>query len=294
MRIGIVGLGAMGKAFADRLAECGHELVVWNRTRAKAEALAGSGAEVAETPAALAGAVEAVISIVTDSEAVEAVYRGPEGLLSGDVAGQLFIEMSTVPPATQMRLSEAVGAKGAAFVECAVSGSVGPARQGRLIGLAGGSAEAVARARPILDCLCRRVEHIGPAGSGASVKLTVNLPLMLYFQALGEAYALSRHLGVDTAWLIDLLADTTGGPNLLKARGPAIATALAGEEPPPSFTVETLLKDLRTMIGEADRLGYGLPLAESALAVYEDAARSGWAGRDAGTLAAYWPSITRS
>ncbi|MGQ7793078.1 NAD-binding protein [Faunimonas sp. B44] len=104
---------------------------------------------------------------------------------------------------------------------------------------------------------------------------------------MGEAYALSRHLGYDTAWLIDLLADTTAGPNLLRARGPAVAKALAGEEPPPAFSVETLLKDLKTMIGEAERLGQALPLAERALDVYEEASRSGFAGRDASTLAAF-------
>ncbi|MGQ7793079.1 NAD(P)-dependent oxidoreductase [Faunimonas sp. B44] len=179
MRIGIVGLGAMGSAFAERLRECGHELVVWNRSPAKMRPVVEAGATGAASPSAVAADADAVITILTDGAAIDAVCDGPDGLLSGDVAGRLFIEMSTVPPAVQERLSERVRARGAAFVECAVSGSVGPARQGKLIGLAGGTPEDVARARPVLDCLCRRVEHIGPPGSGASVKLTVNLPLML-------------------------------------------------------------------------------------------------------------------
>jgi len=280
----------MGRALAERLMEGGHEIVVWNRTTAKATPVVEAGARLAETPAQLTADVEVAITCVTDAAALRAVFDGPSGLLSGAATGKLFIEMSTVQPATQIALADSVRRSGAAFVECAVSGSVGPARQGKLIGLVGGEPDDVARARPVLELLCRRIEPIGPVGSGASIKLAVNLPLVLYFQALGEAYALCRHVGRDPAWLVDLLSDTSGGPNLLKARGPAIAEALAGGDPPPAFGVDSIIKDLRTMVAEAGARDVELPMAELALRIYEEASASGWAGRDGATLAAYWPN----
>jgi 3-hydroxyisobutyrate dehydrogenase len=216
-----------------------------------------------------------VVTTLTDAAALEAVYDGRSGLAAGAGGGKLFIEMSTVRPATQRAMAEKVRSAGGAYVECAVSGSVGLARQGKLIGLVGGESGDVARARPILDQLCRRVEHIGPVGSGASVKLAVNLPLTLYFQALGEAWSLCCDSGLKPDRIVDLLADTSGGLNLLKARGPAIAEALGGGDPPPAFGVDAIVSDMRTMLAEAEARGLCLPLTERALQIYIEASRAG-------------------
>ena len=194
MHIGIAGIGKMGSNIGARLMEVGHKLTVWNRTADKTKPLADAGAGVAKTPAELASAVEVVITILTNADAIDAVYHGPHGLLSGDVKGKLFIEMSTVPPEAQVALAEKVRAKGAAYVECPVSGSVIPARSGKLLGLMGAEPADAARARPMLEQLCRRVMHAGPVGSGAVLKLAVNLPLMIYWQALGEQLSLCKTL----------------------------------------------------------------------------------------------------
>ena len=289
MRIGVAGLGRMGTAIAERLKEVGHDLVVWNRSAEKTRLLADAGAEVASTPADLAGRAEVILTILTDADAIETVYRGPSGLLSADLAGKLVIEMSTVQPETEAKLAGEVRAKGAAFVECPVGGTTGPARQGKLIGLAGGEAADVERARPILEQLCRRLEHVGPVGAGASMKLAINLPLMVFYQALGEAYALTKHLGKDTGWMIDLFADSSGGPNVLKNRGPTIAKALLGEDlGAPAFDVSSIRKDLRTMLAEGKAKGFDLPLVARTLAVFDEAAQSGWGGRDGSSLPGYW------
>src|SRR6266446_6950069 len=218
MNIGVAGLGRMGAAIAQRLIEVGHRVAVWNRSAAKAKPLADAGATVVATPAELAQVAEAVISILTDAAAIEAVYGGAAGLLAADLRGKLLIEMSTVQPATEIALAEKVRAKGAAFVECPVGGTVGPARQGQLVGLLGAEPADAARARPLLVELCRRVEHCGPVGAGATMKLAVNLPLMISWQAFGEAFALCRDLGVDPQRLVSLFTDISATTNALKPR----------------------------------------------------------------------------
>src|SRR3990170_1009565 len=148
MKIGIAGTGRMGAAIATRLLGLGHEVSVWNRSAAKTRPLAGAGARVADTPQRLARESEAVVTILTDDAAIEGVYGGKEGLLAADVAGKLFVEMSTVRPDTERALAAKVRARGAALVECPVGGTVGPAKDGRLFGFVGGEVADVARARP--------------------------------------------------------------------------------------------------------------------------------------------------
>jgi 3-hydroxyisobutyrate dehydrogenase len=290
MRIGIAGLGRMGAAMGLRLMEVGHEVVVWNRTVDKTAPLVAAGAALAASPAELAGTVDTIITIVTHAEAQNAIFDGPQGVLAADLRGRMVLEMSTVQPHEEVALATKVRAAGAAFVECPVGGTTGPARQGKLIGLVGGDAPDVARIKPLLDQLCRRVEHVGPVGAGASMKLAINLPLLVAYQAIGEAYTLCRHLGLDTTALMELFSDTSGGANILKVRGPAIAAALSGAAPiAPAFDVDSIRKDLRTMVAEAQSRGASLPLAERTLAIFDDASKDGWGDRDGSALPAYWP-----
>jgi len=134
MRLGIAGVGKMGAAIAARLIEVGHDVAVWNRTPEKAQAIAG--AKIAGSPLELAQTSEAVISILTDAAAIDAVYNGPSGLLQTKVAGKLFIDMSTVLPATEIALAGAVRGKGAVFIECPVGGSTGLSHHAGAIRLA--------------------------------------------------------------------------------------------------------------------------------------------------------------
>ena len=223
MDVGIAGVGKMGAAIALRLMEVGHKVTVWNRSADKTKPLADAGATVAATPAELAAKSETIITILTDAAAIDAVYGGPSGLLSGDVAGKLFIEMSTVQPATEVALAEKVRAKGAAFVECPVGGTTGPARQGQLIGLLGAEAVDADRAHPLLEQLCRRIEHCGPVGAAASIKLAINLPLMVSWQAFGEAFALCRTPSLSPEQLVNLFTDISATTNAIKVRAPMIA-----------------------------------------------------------------------
>ncbi len=261
MHVGVAGLGKMGTAIALHLLETGHQVTVWNWTAEKTAPVVAAGAAAVPSPTALASAVDVVITILTDAAAIDEVYSGPAGLLAGNIAGKLFIEMSTVRPQVEIALAAKVRAKGAAFVECPVGGTTGPARQGKLIGLVGAEEADAARARPLLEQICRRIEHCGPVGAGSVMKLTINLPLLVYWQALGEALALCRPLGIDPVRLMDLLADTSGGPNVLKVRGAAIARMLKGEDAGPvTFSLDTSAKDLRTMLAEAAARGIDMPV----------------------------------
>jgi 3-hydroxyisobutyrate dehydrogenase len=201
----------------------------------------------------------------------------------------LFIEMSTVEPQAEVSLAGRIRAKGAAVVECPVGGSVGPARQGKLIGLMGAEPADAARAKPILEQLCRRLEHCGPIGAGAVMKLTINMPLMIYWQALGEALALCRPLGLDPARIMDLLSDTSGGPNVLKVRGPAVAEMLKGAGGGQvTFDIGSAVKDLRTMLHEGKRRGLDLPLVERTLACYEEAKSKVSGAAEVSAVSVYW------
>ena len=289
MQIGIAGLGRMGAAMAARLMDVGHTLTVWNRSAEKAKPLTDVGARIVATPEDLAAHSDAVITMLTDADAIDHVYNGENGLLSGDVSDTLFIEMSTVRPEVTIALAKVVRASGARFVECPVGGSTSPARQGKLLGLMGAEPADAARAKPILEQLCRRIEHGGPVGSGALLKFTVNLPLMIYWQALGEALALCRSLDLDPARLMDMLSETSGGPNVLKVRGPGIAAMLkGGDAGPVTFDVAGAIKDMRSMLAEGKARGVELPLVAQTLACYEEAQKKVSGGAEVSAVSVYW------
>ena len=295
MHIGVAGLGAMGGNIAARLLEVGHQVTVWNRNPDKTKALAAEGAKVAKTPAELASAVEMVLTILTDGAAIDAVYNGPDGLLAGSVKGKLLIEMSTVPPKVELQLAPKVSAKGAALIECPVGGSTIPARQGKLLGLMGAEPADAARALPVLEQLCRKVEHCGPIGAGSAMKLAINLPLMVAWQAYGEAFAIARSVGWEPQRLLDLFVESNGANNALKTRAGMIVSMLAGRDPgPTTFSIANAVKDLRTMVDAGTSLGADMIATKAALAGFEDAVKNGHGGGDGAEQAVYWSGRKKS
>jgi 3-hydroxyisobutyrate dehydrogenase len=289
MKIGVAGLGAMGGNVAARLMEVGHEVTVWNRSPDKTKPLAQAGAKVAGSSADLATACEAVITLLTDGAAIDAVYNGPKGLLSGDVKGKLFIEMSTVAPKVPLALATKVRAKGATLVECPVGGSTTPARKGQLLGLMGADPADAARAKPILEQLCRKIEHCGPVGTGAAMKLAINLPLMVAWQAYGEAFAIARSVGWEPKRLLDLFVESNGANNALKTRAEMVVKLFEGKDPgPTTFSIANGVKDLRTMVATGEALGADMAATKAALAGFEDAAQHGFGGGDGAQLSVYW------
>ena len=294
MKIGIAGTGRMGTAIALRLLDKGHQVTVWNRTRDKTVSAARAGAAVAASPAALARTSDKVISFLTNAPAMQAVYSGPDGLLSVDLRAKLLIDMSTVRGGEHRALERKVQARGGLFLECPVSGTVQPARDGKLVGFAGGTIDAFAKALPLLLQLCRRAELIGPVGAGASMKLAANLLLTAFWQALAEACGLMRAVPMAPEKLIDLFADTNIGAGMLKTRGALVAAALKGEPAgAASFDIDFMRKDLREMLQEAAALGMSLPVAARTLDCFDEAASVGAGKIDATQYPAWWLARTR-
>jgi 3-hydroxyisobutyrate dehydrogenase len=276
-RIGFAGLGRMGAAMASRFIDAGYQVTVWNRTAAKAQPLVALGARQAATPHELASQSDIVISMLGDDRSVHDLYMGAQGFLSGEVAGKLFIDMTTVRPDTARGLGAAAVSRGACFIDAPVSGTVAPAKAGQLLALVGASQADLTRARPLLDVLCRRIVHAGPVGQGALLKYAVNLPLAIYWQALAEACALAVRGGLDLKLVLETIADSSAALAVLKLKTPAIL----GEPGPVAFDVASMQKDVLGMLETGGRLGVPMPAASAALGTYAAAADHALASEDA-------------
>jgi 3-hydroxyisobutyrate dehydrogenase len=293
MKIGVCGTGRMGSAIVHRLMSVGHEVSVWNRHSEKTKPLTDAGAKLFASPAELVEACQVTIMMLLNDAATEAVYREPSGILKARLGDKLLIDMSTIQPETMKSNGSAALEQGAAFVECPVGGSTAPAKEGKLLGLVGGTKANVARAMPILEQLCRRIEHVGELGSGSMMKLAVNLPLLVYWQALGEALTICKPLNLPADRLIDILSDTSGTPAAMKARGGVIAKALAGAPPgETAFGLSAAKKDLAIAVQFGGSIHADLPVTASALACYEEAEAAGLADADATVVSTRWAQRT--
>jgi 3-hydroxyisobutyrate dehydrogenase len=289
MKIGVCGTGRMGSAIAQRLMSVGHEVGVWNRNSVKTKPLIDAGAKLFASPAELVEGCEVVIVMLLNDAATEAIYRGPNGVLQGKLAGRLVIDMSTIRPDTMKANGSSVMQQGAAFVECPVGGSTGPAKEGKLFGLVGGTRADVARAMPMLGQMCRRIEHVGELGAGSMMKLAVNLPLLVYWQALGEALTICKPLNLPADRLIDILSDTAGTPTAMKGRGAVIAKVLGGAPlGETAFGLNAAKKDLATAVQFGASIHAELPVTASALACYEEAEAAGFGDADATAISTRW------
>lgn len=254
MDVGFIGLGSLGSAMATRLRDAGATLTVWNRTRAKADAF---GAAVAASPSDLVGRVEAVFLCLSTSDAVEAVLRGHEGLLSGDCAGKLVIDTTTNHHAPAPLFHELCAQRGARYVESPVAGSVIPAREGRLMAMVSGRPDDIAAARPYLGLIATTIHVLGAPGQATRMKLINNLCLATAIAVLGEALATAETAGIDRAQALDVLGDGAAKGAVLAAKREKL---LAGDWSP-HFSCAMIHKDLHCLQDLARDLGIPQHLA---------------------------------
>jgi 3-hydroxyisobutyrate dehydrogenase-like beta-hydroxyacid dehydrogenase len=254
-KIAFVGLGAMGGAMAQRLLAAGHSVTGYNRTRAKADALASKGLAVADSARAAVEGASVVLSMVTDSEALRDVALRPDGILAGLGQGAVWAEMSTVSPTVTRMLGERVAAKGATLLDAPVSGSTVTIAQGQLSFIVGGDAAALERIRPYLLAIGPTITHVGALGLAVTMKIAVNLSIGVQMLAFSESVLLAEKSGIPREKAVEaMLKGVTASP-MLKYRGPFVL-----DMPDEAlFNVVLMQKDMRLALEQGRAVGVPLP-----------------------------------
>jgi 3-hydroxyisobutyrate dehydrogenase-like beta-hydroxyacid dehydrogenase len=270
---------------AGRLSDAGHDLVVWSRTGAHAAALADR-AEVAASPAEAGAKAEVAITMLTDGGALEEVVLGRAGLAEGLGPGTLLIDMSTTGPGPARKVAGVLEQREAGFVDAPVAGSVGPAADGSLAIMVGGSDEAVARARPLLEILGdpERTWHVGPVGAGQAAKLMVNLVLGGVTAAIAEGFILGRLLGLSPDDALEVLEGASVAAQTVRSKGDKLRSGDYGD---PGFRLALMHKDLRLAVDAARAARASLPATERVAELYAGAKGRGLADQDYSAVAAY-------
>lgn len=285
-RVAVLGAGNMAGAMVGTLRRARFDVVVWNRTQARAEAVAEThGATTAPSAGEAVATADAVVSSLADDEAVLATYLGESGAASACGPDHVVLEMSTIAPDSARRVGEAVAATGAAFLDAPVSGSVPTVEKGELTIMVGGDAAALERARPVLDALAAKVFHVGALGAGATVKLAVNALVHAIDVGLSEALVLAEKAGVDRSAAYDVFAaGAAAAPFVLYKRS-------AFEDPdnaPLTFTLDLMAKDLDLILALAREVGAPMGQGERNRELVERALADGFSGRDMSSIAEYF------
>jgi 2-hydroxy-3-oxopropionate reductase len=279
MRVGVIGLGIMGAPFARNLLRAGHALTVHTRTRARAAELLAGGAAWADSPAAVAAAVDAVVTMLPDTPDVEAVIAGPGGVLAGAHAGLLAIDMSTIDPAAARALAERAAAAEVALLDAPVSGGEQGAIAGTLSIMVGGDAAAFERAAPLFAALGKRITHMGGPGQGQMTKLVNQVIGAGTLAAVAEGVLLAAEAGLDPVAMVTALGGGAAASWMLAEQAPRMQR----RDFAPGFMVRLQQKDLRLALASAERLGVQLPLTAIAQLLFSAVEARG--GGELGTQA---------
>ena len=267
-RIGLIGLGLMGRPMGMNLLKAGHTLTVWNRTPERAKELVAAGAVLAKTPHEVAASSEVLISIVSDPPALETVLWGHEGqndgALAGLEAGNIYIDSSTVSPMLAKRIAAACKERGVGFLDAPVTGGDWGAREGNLVFMIGGDVATLKEAEPILEVMGKKWFHLGPNGAGQTIKLAMNAILALEVGAMAEALALVTKAGLNGGQLVEVMQASMARSGVLDVKSPLM---LKGEYKP-SFPLRLMHKDLGLALDLANQLGVALPATAAAREVY--------------------------
>lgn len=277
MRVGFIGLGRMGKPMARNLMRAGHTLVVWNRSRGPVEELARDGARVAAGAADVARQAEAVLTCVPMPADVEQVYLGAGGILEGVRPGLLCLEMSTIDPGTTQTVGAAAADKGVDYLDAPVSGGVRGAAEASLTIMVGGTPEAFARARPLLEAMGGRIHHMGGVGAGSATKLCNQLAAAIALGAASEAMVLGTKAGLDPRALFDVLHASSGASDQMDRAVPKFVLPRKFE---PGFALRLLHKDLDCALAMATHLGVRSLLGAPMFRMLEEARQAGHGGLD--------------
>ena len=267
-RVGLIGLGLMGRPMGMNLLKAGHKLAVWNRTPGRANELVAAGAVLAKTPREVAEASEFLLTIVSDPPALESVLWGQEGkhdgALAGLRAGSIYVDSSTISPSLVGRVAATCRQRGVAFLDAPVTGGDWGAREGNLVFMIGGDDETLREAEPILGVMGKKWFHLGPSGAGQTMKLAMNAILALEVAAMAEALALVTRAGLRGEQLVEVMQASMARSGVLDVKSPLM---LKGDYKP-SFPLRLMHKDLGLALDLANQLGVSLPATAAAREIY--------------------------
>jgi 3-hydroxyisobutyrate dehydrogenase len=264
IKIGWIGLGNMGGPMSQRLINAGYSVTVYNRSKAKEEALKLMGAAVASSPRLLMEQVNVIIIMVTDDQAIREIFTGDNGLLSSKKTnGKIIINMSTVSPGISKEMASLCSQEGNDYLDCPVSGSVKQAEEGQLVIMVGGDETILEKARPILEHLGKLTLLVGSTGAGNTAKLAINTLLAFHAQGLAETVVFARNNGIKTEDLITLINNSALGNIFAKIKGDAILQ----NNYKAAFALKHIAKDLRL----AKQEGLETPMGETAFKTFQQA-----------------------
>lgn len=281
----VIGLGRMGSAMARRFSGAGHRLIVWNRDRSKAEAVAAdTDAWVAESPSAAAAEADVVVTSLADDRALSEVYLGEGGIASGIREGAVAADTSTVDSETVRVVGAGIAAAGARFVDCPVSGSVSTVEAGTLTIMAGGDPGTVAEVEPVLSAIAAKVVRVGDLGAGSACKLAVNGLLHSLNVALSEALVLAEKAGVDRNSAYEVFASGAAGAPFVHYKRQAFEEP---EDAAVAFTLDLVAKDLELITALGDRVGASLDQTKTSAAIVGETIAAGMGERDMSAVAVF-------
>ncbi|MFV1999251.1 MAG: NAD(P)-dependent oxidoreductase [Acidimicrobiia bacterium] len=272
--IGFVGLGIMGHAMASNLVAAGYDVVVWNRTPAKAESIVDAGATMASSPAALAQETDIVMVCVSDTPDVEAVVFGRAGIAEGLQPEGLILDHSTISPAASQSFAARVAERGSHWLDAPVSGGSEGAVNGTLSIMIGGAADQIDRVRPFLEVIGDTITHVGPHGAGQLVKAVNQILVVLNQLAVSEALLLAQAGGLDLDLTLAAVEGGAAGSWMLSHRGPQMIK----RDWRPGFTIDLQQKDLRLVLEAADGLGVPVPGTSLVFQMYRALQEQGLGG----------------
>jgi 3-hydroxyisobutyrate dehydrogenase-like beta-hydroxyacid dehydrogenase len=279
--VGFVGLGIMGSRQAANLAKAGYELTVFNRTRERAQAWVDEhGGTVAGSPREVAERSDIVITMVVDGAQVEEMILGSDGALAGAREGTLFVDMSTIAPATARSLAERLAAEGHAFVDAPVTGSSPKAEAGTLTIMCGGAEEDVARARPLFEVMGEKIVHAGEAGQGQAVKVLSQGVTAVNCATLAQAITVGRRVGIDLEALLEVMTGGSADSTMRQLKG----QAMVDHDIPVLFKLEHMLKDVHLCLEESRGAGASFPFAALAGELYSAGVGRGLGQQDFGSV----------
>jgi 3-hydroxyisobutyrate dehydrogenase-like beta-hydroxyacid dehydrogenase len=267
MRVAFLGLGIMGHSMATNLVKAGYEVSVWNRTPGKLV----EGAAVAPTPAAAAQGAEVVWLCVSDTDAVEKVIFGADGVESSLTGGMIIADSSTISPNATLKFAERVAAKGVAWVDAPMTGSKIGARDGTLVFIVGGDEAVIERLKPLFAAMGKKIFRMGETGKGQATKLVMNLQIAMIFEGFAEALTLAAKLGVDAQQLLSLIEATMVRSGIVDYKGPFILN----RDFTPNFPLRLMHKDIRLALEAAKEARVKLPGLETVEEVYAMATEDG-------------------